>query len=332
VPDTPVDVVLTIRAMDGQYHIRSSPGIDNMWPGTTDGLFVGEDNWIAVLCGTQWGPVTISIHGHNAYPTEVDHDWDMAGEWTLYCPTGRLTIQDTYSNDRPTAIDVPTGWVRLRLSVRDRSIAAQAPEPITEPIERHYLQYWPVSDREDPTVVHGPDDYAQGLDSFGHASSSVPEVQPKHRIEQNAVDAIDYLRDAVSHRLSPFTGPVRSVHADTTVDATPSEIFAVLDRMEFWLGMGGVPDFRVGGDFVIYVEPSGQTALWAGGSVRLREPEYRVVFTYAWTSRDLRLNGRAVPADPTIVQVTVRPEGDHSKVSVDHQGVPVELAVHVQAL
>ncbi len=54
--------MLVVHARDGQYHLRGSDGMDTMWPGTQDGLTVGEDNWPAVLCGTEFGQVEVTVH------------------------------------------------------------------------------------------------------------------------------------------------------------------------------------------------------------------------------------------------------------------------------
>ncbi|GAA4661590.1 MULTISPECIES: hypothetical protein [Amycolatopsis] len=161
--DASSEVVLTVPVRDGQYHLRSLPGIDNMWPGSEDGLFVGEDNWVAVLCGTRWGPVHLTIRRYERQPAEVDTTWEMAAEWSLDCSDGQLRIHDTYNSADPTDLEVPAGWSRIRLSVRGRMAASQAPEQLPEPIEHHLLEIWPVPDRLEPAVVHGPDNYAQFL-------------------------------------------------------------------------------------------------------------------------------------------------------------------------
>ncbi|GAA4876391.1 hypothetical protein [Saccharopolyspora cebuensis] len=159
------DVVLRVNAMDGQYHIRSSPGVGDMWPASRDGLFVGEDNWVAVLCGTFWGPVDLSVREHDAPLGEVDRDWDMAAEWSLDCPEGTFAIHDIYSNDPPHVVEVAAGWTRLRLSVRGRTRAREVPEPVTVPVEQHLLELWPAPAWHGPAVVHGPDGLAHHLRS-----------------------------------------------------------------------------------------------------------------------------------------------------------------------
>ncbi|PKW16850.1 hypothetical protein [Saccharopolyspora spinosa] len=105
-PDKHGDVALSVRSMDGQYHIRSLPGMNDAWPISHDGLFVGEDNWVAVLCGTQFGPIELRVRKHDTTPEEIDQGWDMSAEWSLDCAEGRLTIQDIYSSDPPKVVDV----------------------------------------------------------------------------------------------------------------------------------------------------------------------------------------------------------------------------------
>ncbi|MFR9730986.1 hypothetical protein ACL03H_17310 [Saccharopolyspora sp. MS10] len=157
------DVALTVSVMDGQYRIHSLSEMVEMWPGSQEGLFVGEDNWVAILCGTQWGPVDLRIRACGRPPGEVERGWDMVAEWSLDCSDGRLTIHDLYSSEPPEAIDVVPGWMRLRLSVRDRARASRTPEPLETAVEHHFLQLWPAPNRQDPSVVHGPDEHAQFL-------------------------------------------------------------------------------------------------------------------------------------------------------------------------
>ncbi|MFJ1758674.1 hypothetical protein ACIOD2_00050 [Amycolatopsis sp. NPDC088138] len=163
-PEDVTDVVLTIPAMDGQYHVRTRPGVENDWPGSADGLLVGEDNWVTVLCGTQFGPVDLTVRRHPGRPAEaIAADWDMSAEWSLESARGELLIRDIYSSNDPTIIATPTGWLRLRISVRGRLAASQVQGQINEPVESHLLEAWPVDIREEPLVARGPDELAQYL-------------------------------------------------------------------------------------------------------------------------------------------------------------------------
>lgn len=153
------DVVLTLTAREGQYHIHSSSGINNAWPGTNDGLFVGDDSWVAVLCGTQWGPITLNVRHHEVKPVSVEQGWDMVAEWSMNCSRGRLTVQSLYGDEPEIFVPVSSEWVRLRVSVRNRMSGAEIQEPVAEAVEEHHLQYWPTPERESPAVLHGPDDF-----------------------------------------------------------------------------------------------------------------------------------------------------------------------------
>lgn len=161
--DAQFEVVLTVPVRDGQYHLRSAPGVENMWPGTRDGVFVGEDNWVAVLCGTNWGPLQLTVRQYPEPPATIEHGWDMTAERTLDCSDGYIGIHDTYNNVEVADLDVPEGWIRLRLSVRGRRAASEIPEQQQQPAEQHLLELWPVSHYLDPTTVQGPDDYARFL-------------------------------------------------------------------------------------------------------------------------------------------------------------------------
>lgn len=155
-----IPLVLTVYSRDGQYQLRGQPGEENPWSDPVYGLFVGGDNWVTILCGTEWGPVAVTVHVHRAAPDQVDRAWDMAAEWTLDCGDGQLDLRELYVADTPTRIMVPAGWVRLRVSVRGRHEAVSHSEPITEAIEQHLLEVWPVDDHLEPTELYGPDSMA----------------------------------------------------------------------------------------------------------------------------------------------------------------------------
>lgn len=84
----------------------------------------------------------------------------MSAEWSLEPPTGELLIRDIYSNNEPTSINIPAGWLRLRVSVHGRLPASQVQGQISIPVERHLLEIWPEEKRADPRLIGGPDELA----------------------------------------------------------------------------------------------------------------------------------------------------------------------------
>jgi hypothetical protein len=159
-------LVLTICVQDGQYHIhtRAVAG-EPAWPDTSNGLLIGEATWVAVLTGTQWGPVTFTMRPLDRRPTTIDPGWDMIAEWSLDTADGMLAIQATYGGG--TTVTTPGEWTRIRVSVRNRLAAARRNEAgeavLNEPVEEHLIQYWPTEHAEGPAVLAGPDDVATSL-------------------------------------------------------------------------------------------------------------------------------------------------------------------------
>ncbi|GAA0970866.1 hypothetical protein [Actinocorallia libanotica] len=81
-----------VTAQEGQYHIQDGPERLNPWPDPVEALTTGEDNWIAVITGTQWGPVTVHHRLLSKPPTALDPDWDMIAERDIVTSTGRLHV------------------------------------------------------------------------------------------------------------------------------------------------------------------------------------------------------------------------------------------------
>lgn len=144
---------------DGQYNIHTSSGTELIWPDTNDGLFVGDDSWVAILCGTDWGRVTLSLRHLDGPPRSPHAEWEMVAERSLDCANGTLTFQALYSNESSKAVQLPEGWVRLRVMVRNRMAAAEAHAENTAPVEEHRVEYWAVENYQEPTIVRGPDAY-----------------------------------------------------------------------------------------------------------------------------------------------------------------------------
>ncbi|MDT8913731.1 hypothetical protein [Amycolatopsis sp. PS_44_ISF1] len=117
---------------------------------------------MAVLCGTQFGPVEVTLRLHHQPPAVDTVRWDMSVERTLQSPAGELIVTSIYSGD-PQTLTVPAGHLRLRVSVRNRAGASTLTTPPDATVEHHHIDLWPVETDQPPQVVHGPDELAQHL-------------------------------------------------------------------------------------------------------------------------------------------------------------------------
>lgn len=156
------EVILIVHAQDGQYHLRTGSDINEWWPDSPDGLLTGETEWIAVLCGIEFGPVEITLQLHEQPPPLDTEHWEMAVERTLNCPDREMTIVEIYSGNAHN-IPIPANLLRLRVSVRNRTTAAPLTIPPQEPVEDHRIDIWPTTNQEPTYIVHGPDEHAQHL-------------------------------------------------------------------------------------------------------------------------------------------------------------------------
>ena len=152
------DTVLTVRAMNGQYRIEANSEQYEDWPIPINALTTGEAGWIAVLTGTHNGPVAIRFQFLTAAPALVETGWDMVGERDLYCEEDTVKIKDLFTSMPPHIIIVVPGTYRLRLHVAGRSAAASV-RMLSEPIERHFIQMWAVSQATGQAILAGPDDW-----------------------------------------------------------------------------------------------------------------------------------------------------------------------------
>lgn len=306
------ELVLTVRAADGQYHLDTGVVHDNPWPDSVDGLTTGEAGWMAVITGVEWGPIAVRVQVRHAAPAGTDLGWDMVAERDLIVGGRGIAINEIYEAAPGYVCDAAPGLHRVRVSVRGRG--AQHGEG-GESVEQHFLQIWPASSPTQPSTVHGPDRYGELYlhPPAGHAETAT---------EVAAVDAVRQLRALADSEPPPtFTGEVTTVEVSATVDASVRDAAGVFTILHIWLGMGGRPGFGVGQQFSIYIDPVG--GLSASGEVT-RRADHGIDFTWSWTGRSM------LPA--TMVELRVSADGDRAQVRVHHRDVPVELAASTAAL
>jgi hypothetical protein len=158
---SPSSEVLTVTAEDGQYLLEASALRVNAWPTPVGALLTGEENWTAVITGTQFGPFSVRIELLGEPPVRVDNHWDMTAERDIVAPEGKLVLHDLYDTEPAYRLAVPPGRLRMRVHVRDRSAAADRGELPEAAVEAHLILLWPTPIEAVPAVLTGPDAYAR---------------------------------------------------------------------------------------------------------------------------------------------------------------------------
>jgi hypothetical protein len=143
---------MSVLVQHGQYRVEASDGFTDPWPAPKDKLTTGEDNWIAVLTGTQFGPLTIQAVVLDARPTEVVSGWEVVGERDLVAAEGRISIKSLFASESSHQFSVAPGRYRVRIHARGLAMA-QPHGHLDVPLEDHYLQFWLSTEEAEPTVL-----------------------------------------------------------------------------------------------------------------------------------------------------------------------------------
>ena len=109
-----------------------------------------------------------------------------------------------------------------------------------------------------------------------------------------------------------------AVALEIQIDAGPDTVFDFFtdpDRMIQWMGRSAELDPRPGGSF--RVDINGRNVA-RGDYIELDRPR-RVAFTWGWESQDSPVRPGA-----SIVEVTLEPEGDGTRVRLVHRDLPNE--------
>jgi len=145
-----------IQAEDGQYLIEGGPERIDVWPDSATGLTTGEAQWIAVLAGTQHGPVNVAAHLLDTQPPLITGQWDMVVERDLTVTVGVVLITNHYRIGKPITIAVESRLHRVRIHVRGRNEAIRH-NFLKEPLESHYIELWPAGEPKTEVILVGPD-------------------------------------------------------------------------------------------------------------------------------------------------------------------------------
>jgi hypothetical protein len=150
---------LTLAAADNQYQIQSDTHRENPWPDSPDGLLTGEDGWLAVVTGVEWGPVEVTVDYRTASPGTLPDDYEMSAERDLVVENGRIGIREIYAPRAAEVLDAENGRYRVRVSASGRWEAFTVTSD--SPAERHLVQIWRSDHPAEPATLTPPDRHAQ---------------------------------------------------------------------------------------------------------------------------------------------------------------------------
>ena len=103
------------------------------------------------------------------------------------------------------------------------------------------------------------------------------------------------------------------------IAATPEDVFSYFtdaEKLVVWKAASAEIDARPGGRFRMDVTGRGDVA--RGEYVEIVAP-HRVVFTWGWEG------DTPAPLTPSVVEVTISPDGDGTLLRLVHRGVPVKI-------
>jgi len=152
---------MIIQVSYSQYEL-SSPGSvrSEEWPDSQDGLLTGEDDWLAVICGTDSGMVNFDLRVEAVRPDAVDTSgpWEMLAERDLTCRQQVVAAWNiTHPRESPRFSLPSAGRYRLRVHVSGRAEGRARRFVLENPPEHHLVLMWPAVSASAPSVLKGPD-------------------------------------------------------------------------------------------------------------------------------------------------------------------------------
>lgn len=149
----------TVRAAYYQYYVYGGGELDPS-PETTGGLLdVLDDQALRINCACHTAPVAVTTEALNTAPDRIESGWELAAEADIATTTGQLMVLAWEPTERPPAMGnlagAGPGRYRLRCYARGRQTAAQH-HVLTEPLEHHLLQPWPVTEPHSPRPLNLP--------------------------------------------------------------------------------------------------------------------------------------------------------------------------------
>jgi uncharacterized protein YndB with AHSA1/START domain len=129
-----------------------------------------------------------------------------------------------------------------------------------------------------------------------------------------------------------MTTTIPAAEVTLPVAAAPGEVFAYFTdpaRYVRWMGASAVLDARPGGRYEVAM----RDGFRAAGSFTAVDPPHRVVFTWGFADDEAAAHTKHAPGEPpqgggvmpagsTRVTVTLKPEGNGTRLSLRHDSLP----------
>lgn len=173
------------------------------------------------------------------------------------------------------------------------------------------------------------EDFARNLDEDGVFRGFPPDPPAPPQLVDAVVGAAAGAAVARLAELAESTSPLERGELTVTLtreaDIDRAAVFARAAMLDTWLGAGGIPDFRPGGRFVVFIA---HAPLSGVGSVTAWEPESVIAFDFAWAGT----TRAELPSERTHVRLEfLEPSSGRTQVRVTHSRLPETLAEQAAA-
>jgi hypothetical protein len=181
-----IDTVTTeIWVNDAQYYLNdlddSSQALGSL---SGSGLLVLLPGLAAVYCGTNLGPLRITVQVRQTAPPLDLAAWEDVAEASFTAPNGQAMIEEAGGpahQELPNLTPAGPGAYRLRLHVRGRDQGWEEDTP-EEPVEEHLLAIWPAPPAPEVihklTSQHGQAEAARAVQTLQLRPTAEPASQP----------------------------------------------------------------------------------------------------------------------------------------------------------
>lgn len=167
----PADIrTVTVVASESQFHVRADYTELDRWASVVDGITRFRHGALSVTTGTTYGPVSVSIQELDKAPAENVDGWDVIADRDFVSlesahprfPSTGVHIVNINDSHPEGILTERTGRLRLRFHAAGRAEGRRVGQ-VSNPVERFFVQVWPVEHAFPPRHIHGTDAVMQEI-------------------------------------------------------------------------------------------------------------------------------------------------------------------------